>query len=89
MDTPILSEHVGIEDDAMSEMLNQLVESLSIIDSNIIKLIELLPCKQLQLINMDVESIFIHLEDLKENGPQPCFLDIPLVDSEMPDESLK
>ena len=49
------------------------------------KLDEAIPCKQVQLISMDTESMINHLNDLKVNGPKPKFIDIPLEQSETTD----
>lgn len=42
-----------------------------------------LPCKQFQLISMDVESITQHLQDLHTHGPAEPFVDLPLEASEV------
>jgi hypothetical protein len=47
------------------------------------KLFDALPSLQLQQAHIDCHSILIHLEDLKDNGPDEPLKDIPLSESEI------
>lgn len=50
------------------------------------KLYDVLPCIQIQQAHIDCESILMHIEDLKENGPGEPLKDIPLSESEVQDD---
>lgn len=50
------------------------------------KMHEKVPCKQFQLMVQDLDSIVLHLNDLKYNGPSEPYIDIPLEDSETNEE---
>lgn len=50
------------------------------------KMHEKVPCKQFQLMVQDLDSIVIHLNDLKYNGPSEPYIDILLEDSETNEE---
>lgn len=50
------------------------------------KLFEAMPCLQLQQAHVDCQSILMHIEDLKESGPEEPLKDIPLDKSEIQEE---
>lgn len=42
-----------------------------------------IPCKEFQLMLQDTESIMLHLQDLKENGPSAPFTEKPVEETQM------
>lgn len=50
------------------------------------KLYDSMPCLQLQQAHIDCESILMHLESLREDGPEEPLKDIPLSESEIEED---
>ena len=50
------------------------------------KLYDSMPCLQLQQAAIDCESILLHLESLREDGPEAPLKDIPLAESEVEED---
>lgn len=63
-------------------VINQAVDSLVVAGDKINEALNILKCKQLQMIAVDLASISDHIQDLAQNGPAEPWAEIPLEQSE-------
>lgn len=63
-------------------VINQAVDSLVVAGDKINEALNILKCKQLQMIAVDLLSISDHIQDLAQNGPAEPWAEIPLEQSE-------
>jgi len=66
--------------------LNAAVELLEKLTPLVFDSCDLMKCRQLQILKMDLQSMTENLTDLNENGPRDPFMEVDLEDSQVEEE---
>jgi len=72
----------------MKKVIENINDTCGIFRATMIKINEKFKCYQFQMIEQDLESIMLHIEDVEKNGPRAAQEEIPLEDSEVSEEEL-
>jgi hypothetical protein len=81
-----MEELTNLTEDQRADLVNTLESAVGYLEnfSNKIETsLGILKCRELQMVSVDIISIFEHLTNLSENGPTPAWAEIPLAQSEV------